>query len=217
MKKLWVFGCSISDLYDSDSSAKHWLSQEYINWKGYVPKTHTQIIAETLEYELINKAVSANSNLQIFQDFCDNIENISNDDFVIIQWSDSNRTRFVNDENEWVQFIFQTKWIQYKLKKFTHIHYNTINETLTNRLHTKYFDEILSWEKLIKFSFDSSKLLIWRPFEYVMETKSIFKSIECIKDETNNEIYDAHFSEKGQVQTANILLDIILNNKKNII
>ena len=42
----------------------------------------TPIIAEKLGYELINKATSANSNGQIFQDLCDNVENISKNDFV---------------------------------------------------------------------------------------------------------------------------------------
>jgi hypothetical protein len=217
MKKLWVFGCSISDLYDSESSIKHWYSQEYINWKGYVPIHYTQIIAEKLGYELINKATSANSNGQIFQDLCDNVENISKNDFVILQWSDYNRTRFVNDENEWIQFAFQHEWIRHKLKKFTHIQYTTINEILTNRLHTKYFDEILSWEKLIRLAINPTQILIWKPFEKIMETNSLLKSVELIKDETNNQIIDYHFSEQGQIQMANILLDMILNNKKNII
>jgi hypothetical protein len=217
MKKLWVFGCSISDLYDSESSIKHWASQEYMDWKGYVPIHHTQIIAEKLECELINKAVSANSNAQIFQDFCDNVQYIKEDDFIIIQWSDSNRTRFVNDEGDWIQFAFQYQWIQHKLKKFSQIQYVTINEVLTNRLNDKYFDEIVSWEKLIKFAFNPSNILLWKPFEKIMGSNSLLKSVELIKDETNNEILDYHFSEKGQIEMSNILLDMIFNNTKNII
>ena len=33
MKKLWVFGCSASDLYDTDSSIIHWASKEYTDWQ----------------------------------------------------------------------------------------------------------------------------------------------------------------------------------------
>lgn len=217
MRKLWVFGCSISDLYDSESSIKHWASQEYIDWKGYVPQHHTQIIAEKLNYELVNKAVSASSNAQIFQEFCDNLVNIEEEDFVILQWSDSNRTRFVNDEGEWIQFAFQYQWIQHKLKKFSHIQYITINEVLTNRLNEKYFEEIVSWEKMIKRAFKSSNILIWKPFEKIMGNNSLLKSVELIKDETNNEILDYHFSEKGQVEISNILLDGMSNKTKNMI
>ena len=218
MRKLWVFGCSISDLYDSESSIKHWFSQEYIDYKGYVPIHYTQIIANKLEYELVNKAISASSNLQIFQDLCNNIENINSEDFVILQWSDSNRTRFVNDDDEWIQFAFQSHWIQHKLKKFSHITYNTIQEVLANRLSTnKYLEEINSWEKFIKFAFKSSNILIWNPFEKIIGNNSILKSVELIKDETNNKILDYHFSEKGQIEISNILLDIILNKTKNII
>jgi hypothetical protein len=218
MNKLWVFGCSISDLYDSESSIKHWYSQEYIDWKGYVPTHHTQIIAEKLGCELVNKAISASSNAQIFQDFCDNVKNIKNDDYVIVQWSDTNRTRFVNDDDEWIQFAFQAQWIQHKLKKFSHIKYNTIQEVLSNRLTTeKYFEEVLSWENLIKRAFPSSNILIWKPFEKVMGKNSLLRSVELIKDETKNEIIDYHFSEKGQIQISKILIDMMFNNSKNII
>lgn len=217
MKKLWVFGCSISDLYDSESSIKHWASQEYIDWKGYVPIHHTQIIAENLGCELVNKAISASSNAQIFQDFCDSVDDVNDDDFVIIQWSDPNRTRLVNDYDEWIQFAFQTEWIKHKLKKFSYVNYATIQEVLTNRLNDKYFDEVISWEKLIKSKFNPSNILLWKPFEKIMGTNSLLKSVELIKDETENEILDYHFSEKGQIQISKILLDMINGTTKNII
>jgi hypothetical protein len=214
MKKLWVFGCSISDLYDSETSKYYW-SEEYLEWKGYTPKHHTQIIADELGYELINCAVSAANNYQIFQDFCDRVDEISNDDYVIIQWTEPNRFRLVNDNDEWTGFAFHSKWTRFKLKKFQFIAFETIQQVLTNRLSSKYREEINSWEKLIKLK--SNNLLVWKPFDKLINNGKIVNSIETIRSETGGKIDDLHFSEDGQVILSKILLDMILGNSKNII
>jgi hypothetical protein len=216
MNKLWVFGCSISDLYDSETSLYYW-SADYLKWKGHTPKHHTQIIADTLGYELVNCAVSATCNAQIFQDFCDKIEEIGKEDQVIIQWTEPNRVRFVNDENEWMTFAFHSKWAKFKLNKFTHLSFETVQEVLVNRLDKQYRNEITSWEKLIKLKTNPDRLLIWYPFDKIIGNGKVVKSIETIRMETNNEIDDLHFSESGQIHMADILLNMLNNTTKNII
>lgn len=216
MKKLWVFGCSISDLYDSETSKYYW-SSEYLEWKGYTPKHHTQIIADELGYELINCAVSATCNAQILQDFCDKVNDIGKDDYVIIQWTEPNRVRFVNDDEIWTTFAFHSKWAKFKLKKFSHMAFETIQQVLINRLSKEYRKEIDSWENLIRLVIPTNNLLIWYPFDKIIGNGKVVKSIETIKDETNNLIDDLHFSEYGQTHMALILLDTMFNVKKNII
>jgi hypothetical protein len=216
MKKLWVFGCSISDLYDSETSKYYW-SSEYLEWKGYTPKHHTQIIADELGYELMNCAVSATCNAQILQDFCDKVNDIGKDDYVIIQWTEPNRVRFVDDDEIWTTFAFHSKWAKFKLKKFSHMTFETIQQVLINRLSKEYRKEINSWENLIRLTIPTDKLLIWYPFDKIIGNGKVVKSIETIKVETNNLIDDLHFSESGQTHIASILVDMILNTKKNII
>lgn len=216
MKKLWVFGCSISDLYDSETSKYYW-SSEYIKWKGYVPKHYTQFIAEELECELVNCAVSATCNSQIFQDLCDKLPEIKKDDYVMIQWTEPNRVRFVDDNEIWNTFAFHSKWAKFKLNKFSHMTFETIQQVLINRLSPEYRKEISSWENLIRLAIDKDRLLIWYPFDKIIGNGKVVKSIETIRDETNFEIDDLHFSEEGQIHLTKILLDSFLNNTKNII
>lgn len=216
MSKLWVFGCSISDLYESETSLYYW-SADYLKWKGYTPKHYSEIIAEKLNCELVNCAVSATCNSQIFQDFCEKVDEIKDDDHIIIQWTEPNRVRLVNDEDEWTTFAFHSKWAKFKLKKFNHISFETVQQVLVNRLNKQYRNEVSSWEKLIKLKSNPNNLLIWYPFDTIIGNGKLVKSIETIKMETNGEVDDLHFSEDGQVHLASILLDKHLNNTKNII
>lgn len=217
MNKLWVFGDSFSELYDSETSKYYW-SQDYLKWKGYTPKNYTQIMSEELGCELVNISLSATNNYQIFQDFCDNVSNISPNDYVIIQWTEYHRFRLVNNEDKWDGFTAHTKWSKYKLEKFPDISYETVLEIIVNRKHEHYKNEVCSWEKLIRTVIPSDKLLIWYPFDMVAYNGMFVKSIETIKDETKGEIVDLHFSENGNIQLSKILLDKLLGdtNKKII-
>jgi hypothetical protein len=216
MKKLWVFGCSISDLYDSETSLYYW-SEGYLKWKGYTPKHYSQIISEELGCELMNYGVSSTNNYAILQLICDNIEQISNDDYVIIQWTETNRFRLSDDNNEWINFVFNHLQNKSELKNNKYLSIQTIQETLTNRLNTIYEDEVASWEKLIKSKLNTDKLLIWYPFRHIGEYGRLLNSIENILTESKGVINDLHFSENGQIHLSNILLNKLNNNNKDII
>jgi hypothetical protein len=95
--------------------------------------------------------------------------------------------------------------------------FETIQQVLINRLSKEYRKEINSWENLIRLTIPTDKLLIWYPFDKIIGNGKVVKSIETIKVETNNLIDDLHFSESGQTHIASILVDMILNTKKNII
>ena len=216
MKKLWVFGCSVSDLYNTETSKYYW-SGEYLKWKGYVPKHYTEILADRLGYNLSNCAVSSTCNHQIFQDFCESYNQIDENDFIIIQWTEPNRFRLVNDDNEWTTFVPHRSWVTHNLKKITHFTLNSINEIFVNRLKNPYRKEIDSWSKLITSIIGEERILIWYPFDNIITNGRIVKSIETIKDETKGKIEDLHFSENGQIELSNILLKIINKEKKEFI
>jgi hypothetical protein len=216
MRKLWVFGCSVSDLYDSEAAKYYW-SSEYLKWKGYAPKHYTQMLAEKYDCELINCAVSSTNNYQIFQDFCDRVNEITNEDYVIFQWTETTRTRFVDDNDNWESFICHAKMTMYKLNKFSHISFKTTQQVLANRLSKRYREEIESWEKLIRLKTNPHKFLVWDPFDMNGEHGKLVKSIETISDETNKSIDDPHFSENGQIKLSNILINRLEAIKKDLI
>lgn len=212
MRKLWVFGCSVSDLYDSESAKYYW-SKNYLNWKGYIPKHYTQLMAEKLNCELMNFAVSSTNNYAILQSICDNIEHITNNDYVIIQWTETTRFRLSTDDNEWVNFVFSNSQNKNELKNNKYVSIQTIQEILGNRINEVYDEEIISWEKLIKFKLNEDNLLIWNPFKNVGDYGRLLSSIENITTESEGEVYDPHFSESGQIHLSNILLNKMSNNK----
>lgn len=215
MKKLWVFGDSYGEPYDGELSKFYW-SQDYLKWKGYVPKNYSQIMSEELNCQLMNFSFTASNNNQIFQNFCDNIDNIGSDDYVIIQWTEYHRFRLIGDDNQWENFTAHINWARYNLKKITDVSFDTILQLLVNRRHIQYKNEVDSWEKLIKSKINPDNLLIWNPFDVVGKGKFV-KSLEKIKDETNNEIQDNHFSENGNKQLSVILLTKLLGQNRNII
>ena len=215
MNKLWVFGDSFSEPYDSETSKFYW-SENYLNWKGYTPKNYTHIMSEELNCQLMNFSLTASNNYQIFQDFCDNINNINNNDYVIIQWTEYHRFRLVDDNNQWKHFTAHNNWSKYNLNKITDVSFETILQILVNRNNQQYRNEVISWEKLIKSKISPDKLLIWNPFD-IIGNGMFVKSLETIDDETNNEIRDLHFSEKGNIQLSEILLKKLTGQNQNII
>ena len=90
--KLWTFGDSFSCSFSSD----YLFIKNYRNFKGYTPKIYSEIISEKLKIELINCAKSADSNYDIIHRFMQEIENISNEDLVFVQFSSLYRFRLVN-------------------------------------------------------------------------------------------------------------------------
>jgi len=215
MKKLWVYGDSNSEMYDSFDAYNMW-SNEYIKWKGYVPKHYTQLIAEKFNCELRNFAKSGTNNHTIFERFCNSVNSISNDDIVIIQWTEPNRFRLVDDNNNWADFKFHNIQNKRTIENFKNVTIKTIEETLVNRLNIKYKEELESWTNLIKFALKETKLIIWSPFEESYGG-NIVNSIETISIETNRLINDPHFSENGQTHLSNILIAQLLNTDKPII
>jgi hypothetical protein len=191
-------------------------AKEYVEWKGYVPDVYGDIIARNLKLKQFNYAKSGTNNYAIFQTICDSINEIKENDVVIIQWTQVSRFRLVNRFNEWEDFYADVTHYKEKLKKCDDISKSTISEILVNRTNDKHSEEIVSWEKIINKTLTNNKILFWSPFVNISGYGKILKSMETIAIETDGKIPDPHFSEKGQKDLANILLNK-LDNKKFII
>jgi hypothetical protein len=203
MNKLWTFGDSYTENFRYDI----WWCKDYLDWKGYIPKVYGQIISEKLNLELINIGQGGTNNYQIFQNICDNIMNFKKNDIVIISWTQLHRFRIVNKESEWEWFYNDKEHILEKLEKCEYMSKLTIEQIILNRYNNKdkYLEEIKSWELIIKKALPNNNLIFWSPFDDD-EYGEIIQMFETIKKETNDTINNPHFSELGQAQLSEILL-----------
>lgn len=204
-KNLYIFGDSFSAGFSFESN---W-TNNYINWKGYTPKGFGEIVSQKLNLELINLAENASDNYSILQKFCDNVNNIQKNDLVIIGWSSPLRFRLVS--NDWITILpnydkFSTKEIDK-----TKISESTLIEILLNRDDVRYCNEVNSWIKLLN-TLDKN-IIHWTPFDQRLNCMFLNK-FETIFTETNGELNDWHFSEKGHQQSADLFINKFKNKNK---
>lgn len=206
MNKLFVFGDSFSEEWDSTSP--------YSVWKGYVPKVYSQILSERLGIESFNYAQSGWSNYDIFQSVCKNIDKIGEGDIVIIGWSGLSRFRLANPKfDNWLQFQ-PNSW---KLNKEANLLWegiseSTIDEILYNRSNFElYKEEVRDWVKLLNKAFEKNIFVNFTWSIWDWELKEI--PYEVIRTESNGEIDDWHWSEKGHLDFSDWVLDKIQTNR----
>jgi hypothetical protein len=206
MKTLWTFGDSFTADYDTkspeDSNVKQYLKHKgedtLVSWPN--------VLSKMIGTDVKNFAKGGNSNYQIFQDFCDNSDNIVEGDIVIVCWGLLTKFRTVT-RNEFIN--------QYPSKgKFW-------DNVIEDRESIKWADEVYSWEKLmINYSKSKKfKLYFWCGEENnLIKDKQIttihqLRNLGCqtMGDETNNIISDSHFGIEGHKQVANVFYNLINN------
>jgi lysophospholipase L1-like esterase len=205
MATLWTFGDSLTERYN----ISHEWSRTYINWKGYIPKVYGEMISEKLGLKLENLGVSGNDNYTIFQIFCDVSHKIKKDDVVIFGWSSPIRFRLVNQSNAWETFL---PWFNKNQSGIDGVSVNTIKELMINRDNIKCVEEVNSWISLIDNFLIGVKNVHWTAFDERLKAHMI-DNLETINAETNGEVNDNHFSEKGQVELSKILMYNLMGNK----
>jgi hypothetical protein len=210
MNTLWTFGDSLTDGFRSNDT---W-AKTYVDWKGYIPLTYGEIISKELNYELINLGKGGSDNNLIFESFIKNIDNIKDGDIVIIGWSDIGRFRLATKLNTWISFVPN---FNNNLTNMENISNQTIMEVFVNRLSDVYTDEVNIWINFIKKTIKNFKIINWSTFNQGKINGIYVNEIERIIDETNGLIKDAHFSERGQKQLSEILLNKINGNYNKII
>lgn len=198
IKTLWTFGSSNTIPFTPNNA--------YTIWKGYIPKIWPELIAEKLECELKNMAISACDNYTIFETICNVSNEIKENDIVIISWTNPIRFRLVSeiDNKNWTYVL--SSFDKNLLKKFKNtISKNTLNEIIYNRKSDLYINEISNWIKLINKTFQNNKVIHWSEF-ITAENIEVIKNCERICFETGGLIEDYHFSEKGNYDLAQIVM-----------
>ena len=64
-KTLWTFGDSFTESFGT-TKGRNWIDN-YIDWKGYVPKVYGEIISDEMGFELVNLGKGGSDNYSIFQ------------------------------------------------------------------------------------------------------------------------------------------------------
>jgi hypothetical protein len=205
--KLFAFGDSFTNGFN-DENALH--VKQYISWKGYNPKRYVDFLSEHFSCESHNFAIQGNDNYSILESFCENLDKIKNDDLVIINWSNVDRFRIVNLFDSWIRILPN----RLEMLNQTDISMKTIDQIMVNRMSKKYCEEVLNWSKLINHISKEKKILQW---SYVENLKSktikyINPTLEKIVTETNGEVNDNHFSERGNEELSKYILKHLTDN-----
>jgi len=199
MNTLWTFGDSLTAPFDE----KYIWSADYIKWKGYIPKVYGDIMSERLGYTLKNLGVGGFDNYSIFQKFCDISHKIKKNDLVIFGWSSPIRFRLVNSGDNWTTILPKYHNRHSDLKDITE---ETLSQIIMNRESFKFVDEVNSWIRMMTNMISDVDIIHWTSFD--RRIMAIFvENVELIKDETKDVVSDTHFSEKGQLQLSEILLN----------
>lgn len=210
MSTLHTFGCSHTAPFENSERKEY---TEYKKFNGdKFPKIWPEILSEKLMFDLNNLAIGGSSNYEIFQSFCDNIENLKENDIVIIGWSYKERFRVVDPiENRF--FRVGPGFVP----KIAGVSSSAMEEIIVNRMESKWVDEILSWEKIIKKICEliNVKLLIWSFDKTIPKHDGFLITLlkqygaTTIFDETKGKVIDYHFATKGHIAQAEYFLDVI--------
>jgi len=157
-KRLFIFGDSFSQTFKSHKESNSSWFLRYYNHINEVPIHFSEIISNTLDFELINLSVGGSSNYTIFDKFLLNYENINEDDFVIIGWTSINRFRIATQTNEFVDVLSFTSNPQ----QHDDVSLVTSHEIAINRdNHNIWWSEIDNFVKIISKLSKSKNIFHW--------------------------------------------------------
>lgn len=175
MNKLWVFGCSFSS--------------GHLN----VPKekSYGNLLSIEMGLDIGNISSPGNSNDIIFNDLIQNIGRINENDYVIVQFTSTDRIGHFTDDKS---YRFSTAGIvqlglETKSKEFPFNQYN--DEDLVTLVNY-----VMSWQpKRVKFDLDNTISIL----NYLKTTKNIKYSLLCVHDigEDYNDLLVALPTEKN--------------------
>jgi len=209
--KLWIFGDSFSESYKIYG---HW-KLEYLDWKGYIPKIFSEILAVDLNLTEINLASSGSDNYTILQKVCDNVNRINPEDVIIIGWSETTRFRLATSSGQWKYMRpMELKFPDYEkyILGLDDISKNTLIEIFCNRGDELYKNEVRSWVQLLNHTFTKNTIIHWSPFKDVLIYNNL-TNYTRIEKETNGEIRNFHYSETGHIELAEEMKKLLINIK----
>ena len=204
---IWKFGDSFSTIWEN----MYGLGITYKEYKGYQPKIFSHYLSTMLDTTVNQYGNGGVDNNTIFDCIIDNIDSITTNDIVIIGWTEPSRFR-LEKNNKWATI----RNSDLNLESYKFIDITTLQQIRINRMSRLYWDEIVNWSKLIStiFELKGVKVIFWSPFALCTDVhlkKQLLPTdwyigtlLNRLQDETNGVINDAHFSELGHAELANI-------------
>ncbi len=213
---LWVFGDSYSEGFDS-LSMKYKSFEEYVNYKGYVPKNYIDLLETDFGYKVKNKSKAGVSNATILKQFIDSSDKIGKEDVIIVNWTSIARFRTASIDGDFWDIVTteNVEPVEGLLSQ------TTLEEMKINRIHKNvFYNEILEYIKIIKKICPNNHIVFWTwdfPYEVsgnetLDELRNILtpiKQFETIITETGSVINDHHYSENGHNELFKLMKENI--------
>lgn len=219
MKNLWIFGDSFSAPF---KGLAHWAwFQKYLAFLGKDKfSTWQEIVAKNLDLKVVELGETAISNSEIFDRFAMNCNRFAKGDFVVINWTLTERFRVPDDGTAKFLNLIPSSLAQadYEDRFFT---LEDIQKIGVSRMDKLYQTEINHWANLINefCKLKGITIVYWgltdtQPyydFDISMEEKVKHK-LRILDHQVENE--DHHFSIYGHEYVANIITNLLKNYKE---
>lgn len=204
MRTLYVIGDSFSTAFDFGGKFR----EDYIKFKGYIPKYWGQVVAEKLNLNLVTYG-SVGDNEQILDKLIDILESIKENDIICIGWTSIFRYRWaVGDEWRCMFPIISSDFNYSVITKTTH------EEIIINRENVLYKESLLKRIKLIETALPNNLIISWSWKNNLSKIANIEGvELETISEDSDSLINDHHWSENGNKEFADWLINKINENK----
>lgn len=212
-QKLWVFGDSYSVDFEN-LSMTYKPFEDYINYKGYIPKNYVELISDEYGYKVRNFAKSGSSNATILSQFINVMGEIEPEDIVIFNWSSVLRYR-TSRGNDKFWDVVSTQNIEHLEGSISE---NSLNEIKVNRGRDySFYNELLEQIKLVDKICKNNLVIHWS-WDFpqnvnnnttinILKNKLLsLKDFETIDKETRGEVTDYHYSEKGHLELSEFII-----------
>jgi len=162
--KLWVFGDSYTQTFESHFKTNNDWSRKYKEYKikdnllGFTPpKNYSEILAKTLDADLENHGIGGCSNQTIFDTFLRCASQIKPNDYVIFNWTDPGRFRIATEAN----FFRDITGVLIHPPQNDDVSNQSTSEIAINRhTYSVYWTEIDNYVKIIKMMI-TNKVYHW--------------------------------------------------------
>lgn len=217
MGTLWTFGDSMTFGHGCNSNCVSDTKIEYSKFKKDGDDIWVNHLSRLLNCEIRNLGKNGVSNDYIFDTILDNFDNIKQDDIVIINTTLYGRIEVpigdslcnVLSSYEGAKNIINNSEDKNELEKIESVinfQYHFSNHQFYKERHKNRFQFLKNRfvnDKKIRFFF------MWS----LEDDDGLYRSFQTIKDHTNGNVDDTHFSFRGHLDFAHYILSMMDNKK----
>jgi len=212
--KLYVFGDSHTQSFESHNEAGSPWSVDYTKVLGYTPKNYADFLSNELEVKVINNGRGGCSNYTIFDTFLENYKEIKKNDIIVIGWTSEGRFRIANEVNDFVDIM------PFNLhpKQNDDVDKHTTNQIALNKItYNVWWKEINNFIKIIKDLSLTKQVYFWTWVENETKYHDRIWSEEMLEDNKLG-IYFSRW-DSADNELKNIIIknsDLIYDYSKDI-